>query len=171
MLFSVEEKWIKNEINRDTYDRWYSNYNSEIISLNSAVERLGKDHNQAFSILRKNLDLLSDMRYVYSTANTLQKREFVSLVFDNNLYYENGMYRTPTMMEVLAHNSLLMKEKGYLDYKKKEGFLDEIPLGREEEIRTLDTVTRIHTFQACSFNHSDTSLLVNVGAKIALKTV
>ncbi len=32
------------------------------------------------------------------------------------------------------------------------------PVGREEEIRTLDTVARIHTFQACSFNHSDTSL-------------
>ena len=29
---------------------------------------------------------------------------------------------------------------------------------REEGIRTLDTVSRIHTFQACSFNHSDTSL-------------
>ena len=25
------------------------------------------------------------------------------------------------------------------------------------EIRTRDTVSRIHTFQACSFNHSDTS--------------
>ena len=40
-------------------------------------------------------------------------------------------------------------------------------ISREEEIRTLDTVTRIHTFQACSFNHSDTSLFGNVGAKIA----
>ncbi len=25
-LFSVEEKWIKNKINKDTYDRWYSIY-------------------------------------------------------------------------------------------------------------------------------------------------
>ncbi|WP_207968173.1 hypothetical protein, partial [Yersinia pseudotuberculosis] len=24
-------------------------------------------------------------------------------------------------------------------------------------VRTLDTLTRIHTFQACSFSHSDTS--------------
>jgi hypothetical protein len=32
-----------------------------------------------------------------------------------------------------------------------------IESGGEEEIRTLDTVSRIHTFQACSFNHSDTS--------------
>ena len=29
---------------------------------------------------------------------------------------------------------------------------------REEEIRTLDTVTRILPFQGSSFNHSDTSL-------------
>ena len=29
---------------------------------------------------------------------------------------------------------------------------------REEEIRTLDTVTDIHAFQACPFNHSGTSL-------------
>lgn|GEM_PF-6077635 len=27
----------------------------------------------------------------------------------------------------------------------------------EEGIRTLDTVSRIHTFQACLFNHSSTS--------------
>jgi hypothetical protein len=31
---------------------------------------------------------------------------------------------------------------------------------REEGIRTLDTVTHILAFQASSFNHSDTSLLV-----------
>ena len=31
---------------------------------------------------------------------------------------------------------------------------------REEGIRTPDTVTRIHTFQACSLNHSDTSLFM-----------
>ncbi len=29
--------------------------------------------------------------------------------------------------------------------------------GGEGGIRTLDTFSRIHTFQACSFNHSDTS--------------
>ncbi len=30
-------------------------------------------------------------------------------------------------------------------------------LGGERGIRTLDTRQRIHTFQACSFSHSDTS--------------
>ena len=38
---------------------------------------------------------------------------------------------------------------------------------REEEIRTLDTVTHILPFQGSSFNHSDTSLCGYEGAKIA----
>lgn len=37
---------------------------------------------------------------------------------------------------------------------------------REEEIRTLDTVTGIHAFQACPFNHSGTSLYIEAGANI-----
>ena len=32
-----------------------------------------------------------------------------------------------------------------------------IECGGEGEIRTLDTVSCIHTFQACSLSHSDTS--------------
>jgi DNA invertase Pin-like site-specific DNA recombinase/uncharacterized protein Veg len=97
-LFSVEEKWIKNEINKDTYDRWYSIYNNEILNLKGAIERLSNDKSKAFSILEDNMKLLTDMRHVYTVSDTLQKREFVKMVFDNNLYYENGIYRTPTML-------------------------------------------------------------------------
>ena len=126
-LFSVEEKWIKNEISRDTYDRWYSTYNNNIIDLKGTIERLSKDQGKVFDILDKHLDLLTDMRYVYSHSDTLHKREFVSMVFDNNLYYQHCIYRTPTMIDILAHNSLLMKEKGYLIYEKKKDNLAIIP--------------------------------------------
>jgi len=127
-LFSVEEKWIKNEINKDTYNRWHSIYNDNIFNLKSAIERLSNDQSHAFGILEKNLNLLTDMRYVYTKSDTLRKREFVNLVFDSNLYYQDGIYRTPTMLGVLSHNHLIMKEKGLLIYEKKEGLLDEDPL-------------------------------------------
>lgn len=126
-LFSLEEKWIKNEINKDTYDRWHSNYNSEIDHLKGAIERLSQNRSTAFEILENKLDLLTDLRYVYSASETLQKREFVNLVFDSNLYYENGIYRTPTMMSILSHNHLKMKEKGLLIYEKKEDLLIKDP--------------------------------------------
>ncbi|MEC3880201.1 recombinase family protein [Parapedobacter sp. 10938] len=130
-LFSVEEKWIKNEINKETYDRWYSIYNNEVLNLKASIERLQDDQSRAFMILEDRLDLLTDMRHVYAQSDTLQKREFVNRVFDSNLYYEDGIYRTPTMLNILAHNHMEMKEKGLLIYEKKEGLHDEIPLSGE----------------------------------------
>lgn len=34
------------------------------------------------------------MKYVYTQADTMQKREFISMVFDNNLYYQEGVSNT-----------------------------------------------------------------------------
>src|SRR5690606_18400516 len=130
-LFLLEEKWIKSEIARDTYDRWYSTYSHTILNLKGAVERLSEDQGKAFDILEKNLYLLSDMRYVYTKSDTMQKRDFINRVFDNNLYYKEGIYRTPTMLRLFTHNALKMKEKGLLIYEKKEGLLDEVPLSGE----------------------------------------
>lgn len=147
-LFAVEEKWIKNEINRDTYERWHSTYNNSILNLKGATERLGIDHSKAFEILEKNLDRLTDMRFVYNQADTLQKRDIVSMVFDNNLYYQDSIYRTPTMMPILSHNSLLMKEKGFLIYEKKRDDFPIIPHSGERGIRTPGPVT-VNSFQDC----------------------
>lgn len=110
-----------------TYERWHSIYSDNIFNLKGAIERLSNDQSQAFSILEKNLNLLTDMRYVYTKSDTLQKREFVTLVFDSNLYYENGIYRTPTMLHILSHNYLIMKEKGLMVYEKKEGLQNKAP--------------------------------------------
>lgn len=135
-LFSLEEKWIKNEISRDSYERWYSNYNSTILSLKAAVDRLNQNEDRAFTILEKNLEMLTDIQSIYSKADILQKREFVNMVFDSNLYYQDGVYRTPTMMNILSHNHLIMKEKGCLVYEKKRDDFSIIPLSGDAENRT-----------------------------------
>ena len=157
LLFSVEEKWIKNQISKDTYERWYSTYTANILTLQSTMERLSKDQNRAFKLLDKHLNLLTDMKYVYMQADTLQKRQFVSLVFDNNLYYQNGIYRTPTMMDLLSHNSLLMSEKGYLIYEKKRDNQQVIPLSGERGIRTPGTCYSTPDFESGTLNRSDIS--------------
>ena len=75
-----------------------------------------------------------------------EKRELVRLGFDSKLYYKNGVYRTPYMIDCLSHNHLKMKEKGLLIYEKKEGLLDEDPLSGERGIRTPGPVT-VNGFQ------------------------
>ncbi|QNL48299.1 hypothetical protein H8S90_16040 [Olivibacter sp. SDN3] len=85
-------------------------------------------HTKAFRTLSNELDLLTDMRYVYTSSNTIGKQQIVNMVFDSNLYYKEGIYRTHTMMEIFTHNTQKMKEKGLMIYEKKEGLLDEDPL-------------------------------------------
>ena len=135
-LYTLEEKWISSEISRETYNRWYANYNYSSLNLKGAIERLNNNVGDVYKILRKNMDLLTDLPYVYNKSSTLQKREFISMVFDTNLYYEQGVYRTPTMLSVFSHNHLLMKDKGYLIYEKKRDDLLIIPSSGVAENRT-----------------------------------
>lgn len=126
-LNAVEEKWFRDEINKDTYDRWYSTYSDHILNLAASIERFSINQGKAFEILESNLDLLGDIRHIYDRSNTLQKREFVNMVFDGNLYYQEGIYRTPTMMDIFSYNASKMEEKGYLIYKKKRDNISVIP--------------------------------------------
>ena len=71
--------------------------------------------------------MLGNIKEIYIQANIIQKREFVKLVFDSNLYYQDGIYRTPTMIDSLSHNRLIMKEKGLLVCNKKRDDFSIIP--------------------------------------------
>jgi site-specific DNA recombinase len=126
-MFSLEEKWIKNETAKETYDGWYSTYDSTILDLKRAIDRLSVDQSKAFIISQNNLSLLTDMHFVFTKSNILQKREFVSMVFDNNLYYQGGIYRTPIMRNILTHKHLIMNGKGCLVYEKKRNDFRIIP--------------------------------------------
>ncbi|MGV3761404.1 recombinase family protein [Parapedobacter sp.] len=126
-LFELEEKWIKNHISKETYDRWYGLFNEKILDLNAKVQRLSGNTNYASQLMNKHLHLLTDMKYVYETGGTLKKQELVKMVFDSNLYYKNNIYRTPTMIDILSHNHQKMKHLNLLILEKKEGLQNEIP--------------------------------------------
>ncbi len=89
--------------------------------------RLEKTDTEAFKILDKRLELAGDIKYFYRKSDTLEKREFLDMVFDSNLYYEKGIYRTPTMIDELSNNILEMKELGVLVVEKK-GRIFQFPL-------------------------------------------
>ena len=142
MLYAVEEKWIKNEIDQETYRRWYLKYKTNIDDLEIAIARLGTNHGEAYKILNNRLDTFTDIKSIYHKFDTLEKREFIELVFDSNLYYENGMYRTPTMMNLLSINYLKMRELGVLDVDKKREDFTILPSSALVGIRTPNLLIR-----------------------------
>lgn len=72
-LFAVEEKWINDQISKDTYDSWCSNYNGEINSLNVEILRLGKQETHLFKLLDRNLSLATDIRGVKKRIRRLDR--------------------------------------------------------------------------------------------------
>ena len=68
---------------------------------------------------------MEDLKSTDNNGNIIQKREYVKLVFDSNLNYQEGVYRIPTMIPIMSRNHLLMQEKGLLIYNKKR---DDFPI-------------------------------------------
>jgi len=113
-LFSVEEKWINNQMAHETYQRWYTDITQKRIHLKAEIEKLGKDQNQVKTLLNDNLERLTDLQAVYSATTTVNKQELLRQVFDNTLYYKDKIYRTQYIMPVFSHNTLILKQKQLL---------------------------------------------------------
>ena len=135
-LESIETKWVNNQIGFDTYNRWHAQLIPKISSLKADIEKLSEDENEVYSLLQNQLDRLSDMQYIYTIATTTQKQAFIRQGFDNRLYYQNGVYRTPYILPIFEHNLLILKEKRLLELDEKEMAGLKIPPGGGDRNRT-----------------------------------
>ncbi len=133
---SLEKKWIADQLTFETYDRHFKDLTQERSYIKAKIEELSKDDKEAMILLYKYLYKLCDMVSLYEEYDVLGKQELVRLVFDSKLYYLNGSYRTPYIMNIFSHNLLILSEKKLLFLDKKRDSLARIPLGGAEGSRT-----------------------------------
>jgi site-specific DNA recombinase len=129
-LKSVEEKWINEQMNFDTYQRWYKDLSSKLISLKSEIHSLSTNQDNIWNLLEQQLYKLKYMPELYKAATTVEKQELVRAVFDSKLYYKDKLYRTPYIMPIFSHNILILKEKQLLVLDEKRGDAEQLPLSR-----------------------------------------
>jgi site-specific DNA recombinase len=135
-LLSLEKKWIADQISFETYNRWNGDYSRQRNYLRTQLDQLNKEDNNTHALLIHTIDWLTDMRHVFDTCKATQKQELVRTVFDNSLYYENKVYRTPYLIPELGHNELIMRDKNLLIWGKKRGNLAISSSGGAEGTRT-----------------------------------
>lgn len=135
-LKSIEEKWIMNQIQHETYDRWMKEISRTRLNLRIQIEQLSQDQSTTYTRFYGILDSLADMKTLFKKCSLADGQEFLRKVFDANLYYQEGVHRTPTMLDALAHNALKMKEENVLVYEKKGDSFSRIPSGGAEGSRT-----------------------------------
>lgn len=111
---AMEEKYIRNQIKADTYEKFHHRYSSQIAALNYRVKQHGADAGQQWRAFRSGLHHLENLQWLWQNATLMQKHEFLRLVFNSSLYYNGEVYRTPYIMEIFHHNLLTLKQKNLL---------------------------------------------------------
>jgi site-specific DNA recombinase len=113
-LKSVEEKFILNQVNFETYDRLTRQLSSQRINISASLKKMEQDEQQVFFLLRNNLDKLGDLSFFWHRSSTQHKQELLRQVFDNGLYYRKPSYRTGYLMPVFTHNIVTLNQKQLL---------------------------------------------------------
>lgn len=122
-LHSIEEKYIANQIHFDTYKTWFSDLKERKTITKAQIDKLTQDDNELYLLLQSNLDRFTDMQYLYKSLDTVDKQQFLRIVFDSRLYWQNDTYRTPYMTPIFAHNKLILKEKQLIIVEEKKELL------------------------------------------------
>jgi DNA invertase Pin-like site-specific DNA recombinase len=142
---SLEEKYILNAIDKETYFKWKPRFVEDKSEAIIKIEQLSSPIEKIISNVNDSLSKLSNLSYLYNSNSTQGKQAFVNLVFDNNLYYENDIYRTPDILPLFYSKSLILKQKNLLIiekvFSKSIAFLEKCP--QQELYRTLNPILNL----------------------------
>lgn len=118
-LTVLEEKFITEQIGADIFHKWEITYKSKLDALKSQVKVLENGSKRYWQLFEEQLPKLSSLYSLYNSMDLVDKRIFIKEMFDNNLYYADGVYRTTYLLDLLKHNTMILKEKRLL-------FIDEV---------------------------------------------
>lgn len=111
---NLEKKFIEGDLASSTYKKWYSKYANAASAARHQLGQLEKDSNDQWNLFYSQLVKLGDVHYLYHQADLLHKRTFIRQVFNSQLSYVEGIYRTPYLLPLLSHNTLILKQKRLL---------------------------------------------------------
>ncbi len=110
----LEEKFITGDLLPETYKKWFSKYATAESAMRYQLAELETNAEVKWKLFYEQLPRLGNIKGLYSDADLSQKRIFLRQVFKSGLSYAEGIYRTPYILPLLSHNTLILKEKGLL---------------------------------------------------------
>lgn len=117
-ISATEEKYLEDpSMNKTTYVRVMNNHRSQRSELEKRLHDLNTNQNIYWQKLNALLPKMHDIRGTFEELDLYRKQQFINLVFDSSLSYENNIYRTLFIHPMFAHNALELKEKGLLEIR------------------------------------------------------
>lgn len=117
-LDNVEEKFIMNDLDAEAYKKWRQRYQQEMAICKKYISDYSQPVSTMLSAYEAALPKLSNLAYVYQKADLHQKQAFVRMVFNSQLWYSDGVYRTAFLLPTFQPKAALLAEKRLLIVEK-----------------------------------------------------
>jgi site-specific DNA recombinase len=101
-LASLEEKYVLNEIERDSYAFMKPRFKEEMVKLKEQLSDLESKETNYTRYLNSGINLLQKLRSYYEAASVPNKQKLIGSIFPENLIIENGKCRTARENEVIS---------------------------------------------------------------------
>lgn len=127
-LDRLEEKFLRDDIDKTAYDKWKVRWENERHAILQTLDDAQEPIDHVWSQYSAQLYKLQDLNFLFNKADISEKQAFIRLVFNNELYYQDGVYRTPYLLPLFQLKTATLQEKGLLIYEQPRESLREIPL-------------------------------------------
>ena len=114
---SIEEKYISNNLDKEAYYKWKARLVQQQSMLSERLTVLQLpigDVQERYNIF---FSQMLDINTLFQKKTIAGKHEFISVVFDNKLYYKDGVYRTPYLLPIFQRKALILKERNLLIFE------------------------------------------------------
>ena len=113
-LASLEEKYVMNEIEKDSYSFMKPKFKTEIKKFLNKLEELQGAETNHSKYLSFGVSLIQNLTFYYDNASLINKQKLIGSIFPENLIIENGECRTA------RENEVILALKGFeRDFKKE----------------------------------------------------
>lgn len=99
---------------REEYNKWNIRLHQERSIIENELNELRYPVEMIWETYRTSLPKLGNLKYLFQMADLPQKNAMINAVFDNKLYYQNGTYRTPFLLDIFRPKAASLQEKKLL---------------------------------------------------------
>jgi len=93
---SLEDKFLQDLIDKETYRNAKSRYEEEIQGLEEELKVLKQSTTNYMKYLKESLNLLENLEYHYEHVNWEEKQKLLKILFPEKLIFKNGKYINPS---------------------------------------------------------------------------
>lgn len=129
---NLEEKYISDKIEQETYRKWSAQYKRELHGKMIEASDLNKSEEESKNLINKNLLMLSDLSWIYSKGNIEGKQSLIRSIFPDIFVREKTGFGTTYLAEVFTTS--IPKTLGILQIKETGdyGFYPKSPVSTRD---------------------------------------